>query len=215
MSKPLISRAQIFEAALLLLDKDGLEGLSARKLAATLGCSTRTLYQQVGKRDELVRALLDHHFNQYTLEFKVKADWQECATSWANAMRQALLKHPNLSRLLTVENRTSITSYANLLLKNLLKQGFPRELALRSCRVLIHIVISMSLAEIETPPIGDRRKRRSTREIEFEDLIIAGSGSRSDTRGHNKLHDTPEVFSSAIHWIIFGIRSELTDGVQR
>ena len=58
MAKPLIPVDVIYEHALALIDAEGAEALNARRLAADLKCSTRTLYQQVGNREELIRALV-------------------------------------------------------------------------------------------------------------------------------------------------------------
>lgn len=207
MAKPLIAAETIYDTALQVLDAEGADGLSARSLANALQCSTRTLYQQVGKREDLIRQLLDHYFSRATLDFKKAPTWQDSAMAWASAMRRTLMVHPNLSRLITIENRGAIADYVNELLKALLNEGFPQELALRSCRVLAHIVISLTLAEIDTPPIPVRRRRRTKKEIQFEDLVIAGSGS---DRNRNRFQDTPEVFANAVRWVIHGIEVELT-----
>lgn len=204
MAKPLVSTETIYATALRLLDEEGAEALSARNLAAALACSTRTLYQQVGKREELVRQLLDHYFSTVSLEFKRQATWQQSAAHWAQAMRSALLLHPNLTRLMTIENRGAIVDYVNPLLRVLLEQGFDEELALRSSRVLVHLVIGLTLSEIDTPPIAIRRRRRSKQEVQFEDLVITRSGKgRSDS-----FQDTPEVFANALQWTIAGIERE-------
>ncbi|MEH6581405.1 MAG: TetR/AcrR family transcriptional regulator C-terminal domain-containing protein [Halioglobus sp.] len=206
MAKPLIGVETIYNTALRILDEQGSEALSVRNLAAALQCSTRTLYQQVGKREELLRQLLDFYFAHIQLDFSRQASWQESSTSWAHAMRSALLAHPNLSRHLTVENRTAIADYVNQLLRVLLEHAFPEELALRSARVLTHTVIGLVLAEIDTPPAQIRRKRRSSKEIEFEDLVIARSGK---TANSSEFQDSPEVFSTAVNWLVRGMESEL------
>ncbi len=121
-------------------------------------------------------------------------------------MRAALLAHPNLSRHLTIENRSAIADYVNQLLKLLLGREFPEELAIRSCRVLTHMVIGLVLAEIDTPPAHVRRKRRSNKEILFEDLIIARAGKAGNKGG---FQDTREVFNNAVNWLICGVESEL------
>jgi hypothetical protein len=51
----------IYARALTLLDEEGLAGISARRLAAELHCSTKTLYQQVGTQDRLIRELVARH----------------------------------------------------------------------------------------------------------------------------------------------------------
>ena len=205
MAKPLISKELILDEALDLLNEEGLEKLSARNLAARLSCSTRTLYEQVGKRDELIRELVSHFFSNSELHFSPASQWQESGLLWANAMRSALLTHPNISRLLTTQTRPAIAETVNLLLRDWLNKGLSEELALRGCRVLTHLVISMTLTEIEAPPLPERRQRRSRREIEFEDLIIAKTGS-----GENQtFQDIPEVFENAVRWTLAGIESEV------
>ena len=201
MAKPLISVETIYETALNLLDTEGLEALSARKLAAALKCSPATLYQQVGKRDEMISQLLHYYFQSIDLSFSQKETWQESAYDWASSLRTALVSHPNLSRLLTPDNRHVIVEYVNQLLRVLLQHDFEQEFALLSCRVLTHQVISLSLTEIETPPLEIRRKKRHSKEIEFEDLIIAHK-NYSESR---HLHDLPDVFASAIKFTVRGI----------
>ena len=55
MAKPLLATDSIYDTALHLLEVEGVGALSARNLAAALKCSTRTLYQQVGKRGDTHR----------------------------------------------------------------------------------------------------------------------------------------------------------------
>ena len=206
MAKPLLGVETILNAALEILDEHGSQGLSIRKLAASLQCSTRTLYQQVGKREQLIKQLLDYQFSGIELAMTKQTTWQLGVVNWSAAMRQSLLLHPNLSRLMTVANREAIANHVNQLLRVLLHHGFPAELALRSCRVLAHTVISLVMAEIDTPPIAVRRVRRTQREIVFEDLVI----SESPTSGSRQnVHNSPEVFSNAVCWLIRGIDAEL------
>ncbi len=206
MAKPLIKKELILDEALLLLDEDGFEKLSARNLAGRLGCSTRTLYQQVGKRDALVRELVTYFFSSFQLQFRAAEDWQESGLQWASALREALLAHPHIAGLITTENRPAIADTVNLLLRDWLHKGIHEEIALRGCRVLTHLVISLSLAEIEAPPLPERRSRRSSREIAFEDLVIAQSGSSHSAN----FQDMPEVFENAVRWSLQGMADELT-----
>lgn len=204
MAKPLVAVETIYQAALRLLDEQGAEGLSARNLAATLQCSTRTLYQQVGKRDELIGRLIEYYFTGLKLEFRQESTWQDSARNWACTLRQAMLAHPNLSRLMTVEHRAPVANYVTELLKILLGAGFDEELALRSCRVLVNVTISLSLSEVISPTKRRRRTQRSEREIQFEDVIISRTGSARD-----HFQEPPEVFENAISWTICGIEQEL------
>ena len=204
MAKPLIAAETIYDAALRLLDEQGADALSARNLARALECSTRTLYKQVGKREELIAGLVRHHLNSVKLEFHASATWQESARDWARAMRRALLAHPNLARLMKTEHREAIAGYVNELLKILLRAGFDEELALRCCRVLANVTLSLSLAEIAAPDAQARHPSRSAEEVRFEDLAIARSG-----RDPQHFQEPPEVFENTISWLVSGIEQEL------
>jgi len=205
MAKPLIAIETIYEKALHLLDTEGLEALNARRLAAELRCSTRTLYEQVGKRDALIRQLVTFQFSRIELSFARHRRWQDSAANWCSGIRNMMVAHPNLSRLMTVADRGIIVEYVNQLLRVLLAAKFPRELAMRGCRVLLHTAISLTSSEIHAPPLAVRRRQRSEPEISFESLMMVELPDREP----REFHDAPEVFNSAIRWIIDGLEKEL------
>ncbi len=203
MAKPLVPVEKILETALALLDEQGPEALSARNLAAVLKCSTRTLYQQVGKREALIAQLVAYHLERQALKFHPGATWQDSAHLWAHTIRTALLAHPNLARLMTTEHRGPVVGYVNELLKILLKADFDEELALRSCRVLANVAISLTLAELTAPSMAVRHRARSSEEVAFEERAAARSGADPE-----HLKEPSEVFESAVAWLIEGLSRE-------
>src|SRR3954451_15244068 len=54
-----LTRELIIDAALALLERDGLQGLSMRRLAQELGTGAASLYWPVGDKEELLGLLLD------------------------------------------------------------------------------------------------------------------------------------------------------------
>lgn len=54
-----LNRDRIIEAALELIDSEGLDGLSARQLAARLGCKAMSLYNHVASMDDLLDGVVD------------------------------------------------------------------------------------------------------------------------------------------------------------
>jgi AcrR family transcriptional regulator len=148
MVRPSTPADAIYARALTLLDEEGVAGISARRLAAELRCSTKTLYQQVGNQDQLIRELVVRHFAALRLEFVEADTWQESAIRWCRAVRNALLKHPHLSGLMTFDDRGPIAAYVDRLLKVLIGAGVTPALARNCCRVLVHTTISLTGAEI-------------------------------------------------------------------
>ena len=148
MPRPLIPAEVIYERALALLDAEGADALSARRLAADLGISTRTLYEQVGPREKLIRTLVARHFSRLQLDFHEHHDWQSTALQWCLALHETLRSHPFLTELMTIADREAVTLYVNKLLKAMMRAGVPRALAVECCRALVTVTINHTIIEV-------------------------------------------------------------------
>src|SRR5271163_2466100 len=122
MAKPLIPVDVIHQHALALIDAEGADALNARRLAADLKISTRTLYQQVGNREQLIRALVARHFSQLRLDFEEHQTWESTALQWCLALHDTLRAHPFLTELMTIDDRTAVADYVNQLVKSTLRE---------------------------------------------------------------------------------------------
>jgi AcrR family transcriptional regulator len=58
-SRGALNRERIVEVALDLIDEDGLDALSARQLAARLGCKAMSLYNHIASMDDLLDGVVD------------------------------------------------------------------------------------------------------------------------------------------------------------
>ena len=180
MAKPLIPVDVIHEHALALIDAEGADALNARRLASDLKCSTRTLYQQVGNREELIRALVGRHFSQLRLDFHEYGTWESSAVQWSVALHDALQAHPFLTELMNVDDRGAVTAYVNKLLKSLVQAGIDRPLATDCCRSLVNTTINHTIVEAQalrqpTSRAGglDAKKRQQSY-LRTIDWIVAG-----------------------------------------
>jgi AcrR family transcriptional regulator len=185
MAKPLIPVDVIYEHALALIDAEGAQALSARRLANDLRCSSRTLYQQVGNREELIRALVRRHFSRLQLDFHEYDTWETTALQWSLALHDALQAHPFLTELMTVDDRGAVTSYVNKLWKSLVQAGIDRGLATVCCRSLVNTTINHTIVEAQA-----LRLPQATR----------AGGSDAKKR--------KQAFPRTIDWIIAGVRQE-------
>ncbi|ETK35698.1 hypothetical protein MPTA5024_12845 [Microbispora sp. ATCC PTA-5024] len=87
-----LSREQIVKAALELLDAEGLDALSMRKLGARLGAGATSLYWYVATKDELLELVMDEVYAMVTVPEDV--DWREAARVFSYGLRGAVLGHP-------------------------------------------------------------------------------------------------------------------------
>jgi AcrR family transcriptional regulator len=185
MAKPLIPVELIYERALVLLDAEGSGALTTRRLAAELKISTRTLYQQVGSREELIRALVTRHFSQLRLDFHEHEDWEATALHWCTALHDALHAHPFLTELMTVDDRNAVMAYVDELVNATLREGIPRKLAVECCRALVNLTINHSIVEVRGM---------------HEPKLSRNSTTESDRIEKN--------FPMSVRWILAGVRQE-------
>lgn len=95
-SKPLLSRRGIAVEALALVDEEGIEALTTRRLAKRLGVEGPSLYNHVRGRDDLLdemTALIDEQVDTSLLE---DADWRVGLPAFARSYRRAFAAHPHI-----------------------------------------------------------------------------------------------------------------------
>ncbi|MEV6431978.1 TetR/AcrR family transcriptional regulator C-terminal domain-containing protein [Nocardia sp. NPDC051463] len=90
-----LRRDQIVAAAVELLDAEGREALSMRKLGAKLGAGATSLYWHVANKDELLELALDEIWGLVdTPEPDEASSWREVVTTFAYSLRVTMLAHP-------------------------------------------------------------------------------------------------------------------------
>jgi AcrR family transcriptional regulator len=92
---PILSPARIRAAALALVDRDGLEALSMRKLAAELGVQAASLYSHVATKEDLLNAIANEIIGRVDVT-GFAAGWREGVIRWARSYRAVLAEHPNM-----------------------------------------------------------------------------------------------------------------------
>jgi AcrR family transcriptional regulator len=94
-----LTRDAIVDAALTLLDRDGLAGLSMRKLADELGVGAASLYWHVGDKEELLGLLLDRIVGETQLLEPDPANWQEQVKEMGRESRRLLQRHRDAAQI--------------------------------------------------------------------------------------------------------------------
>ncbi|MFJ6495282.1 TetR/AcrR family transcriptional regulator [Streptomyces virginiae] len=99
---PLTSRAQILLTARRLIDEDGWEKLTIRRLAAEIGIGATTLYHHIRSKDDLLLLLLNHHIEQIGRP-PLPGEPRERIVTAATAMRDALAAWPWAAEVLSAD----------------------------------------------------------------------------------------------------------------
>lgn len=99
-----LSKQRVVDEAIRLADRDGVEGLSMRPLADSLGAGAMSLYHYVANKAELLDGMMDSVFAE--IEFPSdETDWRSAMRQRAISVRQVLARHPWAIGLM--ESRTS------------------------------------------------------------------------------------------------------------
>lgn len=153
--QPLLSRERIVEAALDLLDAEGLEAVSTRRLAAELGVSGPSLYNHVATKDELLDAVTEAVLGEVDLSMFAglarggPPGWREALYSWAHSYRAALAAHPNVVPVLARgpgRRRPTMLRVADAVFGGLVDAGWPRREATRVGALMRFFIIGSALA---------------------------------------------------------------------
>ena len=99
-----LSKQRVVAEAIRLADREGVEGLSMRRLAGALGAGAMSLYHYVANKDELLDAMIDVVFEEIELPPE-GTDWQSAIRRRAVSARQVLARHRWAIGLM--ESRTS------------------------------------------------------------------------------------------------------------
>ena len=95
--RPKTSTADVVECALGIIDSEGIEGLSMRRLGKALSVDPMAIYNYVSGKPELLDAVVDRVMADVDLSVDdASAMWQERVRRVAGAYRDALLAHPNV-----------------------------------------------------------------------------------------------------------------------
>lgn len=150
-----LSRERVLDAALALVDRDGIERLSMRKLGAELGIEAMTLYYYFPNKD----AILDGLVERLTLQALVvpigaPEEWRQWLRAFAVTFRQELLRHPRLLPL--IATRPVMTPDSLRLLEQvasaLCAAGYSPLRALQIINIVTTFVVGHTLAEAGQTP---------------------------------------------------------------
>jgi AcrR family transcriptional regulator len=93
-----LSRQAIVEAAVKILDAEGFDALTVRRLGEELNTGSATLYWHIGSKEELGELVYDHVMGEIELPEPDASRWQEQAKELARQGYRVMLKHNDVVR---------------------------------------------------------------------------------------------------------------------
>lgn len=170
----LLSQALILRTSLEIIDRDGLDGLTVRKLAEQLGVSAMAIYRHYESKAEIERQLVDLVVGDYDVTNHDEADWREWLYTTYAGMRSALCAHPGVMPLLDNASYQGGKALAVMdrVLFELKKAGLTAERSALLFHTLmanmIGSVVLMNDEERSLIAFGSSEERQRSRKLSFE-----------------------------------------------
>ncbi len=148
------------QAALRIVQTEGIDGVSMRRLAAEFDTGPSSLYAHVTNKDELLQLMFDEVCGLVPVPKLDPARWKEQILELARAGHQALLEHNNLARaaLATVPTGPNALRISDAMLGMMLAGGVPPRIAAWAMdRIFLYITADayeMSIWRTEVTDIG-------------------------------------------------------------
>jgi AcrR family transcriptional regulator len=108
-----LTRDRIIAAAVELVDANGVDALSMRKLGASLGVEAMSLYNHVVNKDDVLDRILDQVLAEIDLP-DADLPWDDQVRSLAHSFRLAGHRHPGVFPLFGSRSITSLEGFRSL-----------------------------------------------------------------------------------------------------
>lgn len=190
---PLISRRKALEIALQIVDSDGLDALSIRRLATALGVNGASLYHHFSSKEDIVAGVVDLALAEVRGVGEPSGSWRTWLPENARTLRHALLTHPALLPVVVAARSHGLG--ARLLdasAARLMGEGVPSAVVMPLLDALAAFAISSALHETrsvdpdesaaeEYPALAKAAAERGLSADQIYDLVITSILQAIDT----------------------------------
>ena len=146
--RPLLTRSRIIECAIGIIDEEGLDALSTRRLATTLAVRAPSLYNHFATKEEILDAVADAIIAEVDLSMLGRDPWPDALREWARGYRAVLVAHPNIVPFLArgPGKRPAQLRVADAVYGALIDGGWPPSLATRIGALMRYLVAGSALS---------------------------------------------------------------------
>jgi TetR/AcrR family tetracycline transcriptional repressor len=133
-----LNREAIARAALDLVDLEGVEALSMRKLAAALHVRATNLYPYVADKESILCDVVALLLSEIDLSERPGVGWEELVISVGASLREMAMRHPRAFPLVALAryDEWPLIDYTLRVERLLLSAGLPKELQARLASML-------------------------------------------------------------------------------
>ncbi|MFI5908720.1 TetR/AcrR family transcriptional regulator [Dactylosporangium sp. NPDC051541] len=151
-----LSAEAVLRTALRLVDRDGLDAVSMRRVAHELGTGPASLYVYFANKDELLEQLLDRVVGEIPLPRADAPDWRAEVKASCFASRNVFVAHRDLVRVARANIPTGPNSlrYTEAMLAVLRGAGIPDRICAWSMDQMSMVIVADSLEQAVHADLG-------------------------------------------------------------
>ena len=200
-----LTRERIVATAITLVDDEGIEALSMRKLGARLGVEAMSLYNHVDNKDDVLDAMLEHVLAEIPLPDET-LPWDEQLTLLSHAFRAAGHRHPGVLPLFGSRAIRSVDGFAPLerAYAILRDAGLDPDDALDAFFTASSFVLGFVITEL-----GGFREVAAGRSIDFRTLDAASHPTLFEMGVAFLNRDGDREFAFGVEMLLAGVRRRL------
>jgi TetR/AcrR family tetracycline transcriptional repressor len=210
-----LQKEAIVAKALEILNRDGLEGVTLRRVAAQLNVQAASLYWHVRNKrellDEMADEMLRSHFLSYETPDPIANPWQSWLLGIAQGLREVLLSYRDGGLVVAGANPNRAKTFARLgaYMLTTLRQtyGLDLELAGILCPTVLLYTWASVIEEQTSPPLEDLMKNGPAI-LQYLPLTMITDLSRLSTTGRT----ASTFFTQGVELIIAGAEKTLQRG---
>jgi AcrR family transcriptional regulator len=154
-----LSREAIVDAALTVLDAEGLDAVTMRRVADELGTGPASLYAHVADKEEMVHLVFDRVLGEVTLPDSIDPDrWDEQLKDLCRSIRSTMRRHQDIARagLGHIPTGEGALPGMNMLIGLLLAGGVSERVASLSIDILgLYLTATAYEESLDTFPVND------------------------------------------------------------
>ena len=146
-----LTRDRVIDAALRIMDEEGLDAVSMRRVGRELGVEAMSLYHHVHDKEDLLLGIRERVLSKF-LDPGTEGDWEVRARQAAKSWRHILRAHPNIMVLISESKRFEMTPTSmrptETALRLLREVGLPEDDAVKAFCAMGGFIIGFVMFEI-------------------------------------------------------------------
>ena len=214
-----LQKEKIIKRAIEVLDRDGLDGVTLRRLAKELDAQAASIYYHIPHKEALLGAMANAILEEYFGDFDFaddKKDWATWLDTLGHALRTAMLAHREAGRVVAGAHLGDVlTKLYDLTIRILHNAGFSYSKASTITVTVTDFTFGFVIEEQSSPSVVDAPGEfRSFRQFP---TLMAADGPRSFEQFPTLMaameiwmqEDWDTHFDTSMRLIINGVRAEL------